>query len=206
VSFGWASQPSFPNAGEGCLNFVSFGWASQPSFPNAGEGCLNFVSFGWASRPSFPNAGEGCPNFVSFGWAVAHECRRKLPSVTSRCSKISIPPEHPRCRFLPVDGEIAPFATARNRRSSCSTVAHDDKRIVYIIRSSAHPTRHYVGITTDVTRRLAVHNSGGSAHTANLRPWELVAAVEFASEASAIAFEQYLKSGPGRAFAKRHFV
>jgi hypothetical protein len=38
------------------------------------------------------------------------------------------------------------------------------------------------------------------------RPWELVAAVHFLSEPSAIAFEKYLKTGSGRAFAKRHFV
>jgi len=39
-----------------------------------------------------------------------------------------------------------------------------------------------------------------------LRPWQLVAAIEFANEQSALAFEKYLKSGSGRAFAKRHFV
>jgi hypothetical protein len=33
-----------------------------------------------------------------------------------------------------------------------------------------------------------------------------VASVEFTSEASAIRFENYLKSGSGRAFAKRHFL
>jgi hypothetical protein len=31
-------------------------------------------------------------------------------------------------------------------------------------------------------------------------------ALEFAGEASAVAFERYLKTGSGRAFAKRHFV
>jgi hypothetical protein len=30
-------------------------------------------------------------------------------------------------------------------------------------------------------------------HTAHLRPWELVAAIEFTSESSAVAFEKYLK-------------
>ena len=43
-------------------------------------------------------------------------------------------------------------------------------------------------------------------YTKSLRPWELVAAVEFARQASAVNFEQYLKTGSGRAFAKRHFV
>jgi predicted GIY-YIG superfamily endonuclease len=79
-------------------------------------------------------------------------------------------------------------------------------RFVYIIRSTLDPTRYYVGLTSDVQRRLSVHNSGGSEHTAGLRPWDLVAAVEFTNESSAVAFEKYLKSGSGRAFAKRHFV
>ena len=88
-------------------------------------------------------------------------------------------------------------------RSRC---VFTEGRFVYVIRSLADPTRYYVGKTIDVTRRLAVHNSGGSQHTAALRPWELVAAIEFTKESSAAAFEKYLKSGSGRAFAKRHFV
>jgi hypothetical protein len=51
-----------------------------------------------------------------------------------------------------------------------------------------------------------VHNSGGSVHTVRDRPWTLLAAVEFANPHSAVRFERYLKSGSGRAFAKRHVV
>jgi putative endonuclease len=80
------------------------------------------------------------------------------------------------------------------------------RRSVYILKTIRHPTRYYVGLTTNVATRLAVHNSGGSLYTAELRPWELVATIEFSNESSAIAFEKYLKSGSGRAFAKRHFV
>ena len=79
-------------------------------------------------------------------------------------------------------------------------------RIVYVLRSVNHPNRYYTGLTDDVGRRIAVHNSGGSQHTATLRPWELVAATEFTNPESAAAFEQYLKTGSGRAFSKRHFV
>lgn len=78
--------------------------------------------------------------------------------------------------------------------------------IVYVIRSVKHPDRYYTGLTDDVPRRLDVHNSGGSTYTASLRPWALVASVEFTNPVSAAAFEQYLKSGSGRAFSKRHFV
>jgi hypothetical protein len=34
----------------------------------------------------------------------------------------------------------------------------------------------------------------------------LVVALESASQASAVAFEKFVKTGFGRAFAKRHFV
>ena len=78
-------------------------------------------------------------------------------------------------------------------------------RIVYVIRSLNHPERYYTGLTDNVERRVAVHNSGGSTYTAGLRPWVLVAFTEFTSPESAAAFEQYLKTGSGRAFSKRHF-
>jgi predicted GIY-YIG superfamily endonuclease len=79
------------------------------------------------------------------------------------------------------------------------------KRFVYIIRSETNGERCYAGLTSNVATRLAVHNSGGSQHTAPYRPWRLIVLLEFASEGSAIRFEKHLKSGSGRAFAKRHF-
>ena len=81
------------------------------------------------------------------------------------------------------------------------------KRIVYIIRSDADPSRHYVGITSDVRERLEWHNYGPyGRHTVSNRPWSLVVSMEFPSERDAVRFQKYLKSGSGRAFAKRHFV
>ena len=53
--------------------------------------------------------------------------------------------------------------------------------------------------------RLAQHNAGLSSHTAKHRPWELLVSVEFRDQERANRFEKYLKSGSGRAFAKRHF-
>jgi predicted GIY-YIG superfamily endonuclease len=79
-------------------------------------------------------------------------------------------------------------------------------RTVYLLRSIARPERYYIGVTSDVARRLDVHNSGGSRHTMMDRPWRLVSFVEFEDEATAIRFEKYLKSGSGRAFAKRHLL
>ncbi len=80
-----------------------------------------------------------------------------------------------------------------------------EKRIVYILRSDADPSRHYVGLTSDLRGRLEWHNDGPSGHTTRHRPWSLVVSLEFPSEAHAVRFERYLKSGSGRAFTTRHF-
>lgn len=80
-----------------------------------------------------------------------------------------------------------------------------DKHIVYVLRSLSEPKRPYIGLTHDVGARLDAHNAGRCAHTARYRPWGVVAAIMLADEPTAIRFERYLKSGSGRAFAKRHF-
>ena len=79
------------------------------------------------------------------------------------------------------------------------------KRIVYILRSRADPSRHYVGITNNLRERLEWHNDRPSGHTIRHRPWSVVVSMEFTTEKAARHFEKYLKSGSGRAFAKRHF-
>jgi predicted GIY-YIG superfamily endonuclease len=74
---------------------------------------------------------------------------------------------------------------------------------VYILRSIAFPDRYYVGVTADVSARLAKHNAGDVAHTSKYVPWQLKTYVAFSDKAQAYAFETYLKSGSGRAFAKK---
>lgn len=76
---------------------------------------------------------------------------------------------------------------------------------VYLIRSISFSEQVYVGITEDLKKRLGVHNSGGSIHTAKYKPWELVVYMGFKNETKARQFEKYLKSGSGRAFAKKRF-
>jgi putative endonuclease len=80
-----------------------------------------------------------------------------------------------------------------------------NKRFVCILRSDANRDRRYVGLTSDVERRLEWHNSGPSGVTVHHRPWSLLVALEFADAKVAARFEHYLTSGSGRAFAKRHF-
>jgi putative endonuclease len=60
-------------------------------------------------------------------------------------------------------------------------------------------------LTNDPARRLDEHNGGKSVHTNKYRPWKLMVSIGFADAAKAVAFERYLKSGSGRAFAKKHF-
>ena len=75
---------------------------------------------------------------------------------------------------------------------------------VYLIESRSHPDRRYVGCTRDLRLRLKQHNSGASPHTSKYVPWRLVTYVAFSAEAQAAAFERYLKSGSGHAFARKH--
>ena len=79
-----------------------------------------------------------------------------------------------------------------------------EKRFVYILRNRSTPKRFYTGLTSNVAARLAAHNAGQCTHTADGRPWAIDVVVEFIDETRAVAFERYLKSGSGVAFAMRH--
>jgi putative endonuclease len=81
----------------------------------------------------------------------------------------------------------------------------EPKIIVYMLRSDTDPSRHYTGLTSNLERRLQWHNAGQNVDTARDRPWSLVVSFTFRNEAIARKFENYLKSGSGREFAKRHF-
>lgn len=76
---------------------------------------------------------------------------------------------------------------------------------VYLIQSIPFTNQKYIGHTDNLRERLKTHNSGGSVYTKTYRPWKLVMAIAFEDKLKATAFEKYLKSGAGRAFAKRHF-
>lgn len=76
---------------------------------------------------------------------------------------------------------------------------------MYVLKSTIDGTRYYVGLAHDVSARLNAHNQGICHHTRQYRPWHLHVRIEFGDEEHAVAFETYLKSGSGRAFAKRHF-
>jgi len=73
------------------------------------------------------------------------------------------------------------------------------------LQSISYPNQRYVGIASNLQNRVEVHNEGGSTHTSKYKPWKIVTAICFDSDARAAAFERYLKSGSGRAFANKHF-
>ncbi|MGQ0559182.1 MAG: GIY-YIG nuclease family protein [Sphingosinicella sp.] len=73
-----------------------------------------------------------------------------------------------------------------------------------MLESISHSDQRYVGSTRDLRARLLRHNAGASQHTSKFAPWRLVTYVAFTDQAKAEAFELYLKSGSGHAFARRH--
>jgi predicted GIY-YIG superfamily endonuclease len=78
-----------------------------------------------------------------------------------------------------------------------------DFSYVYILQSMAQGEHYYVGLADDLRDRLRRHNEGEVAHTAKFRPWRIKTAIAFTDRERAAAFEQYLKSSSGRAFAKK---
>lgn len=77
---------------------------------------------------------------------------------------------------------------------------------VYILRSINHPKQDYTGLSQHIKERLADHNAGKSAHTAKYAPWALLWYSAFKDKDMALAFEKYLKSHSGRAFARKRLV
>jgi putative endonuclease len=76
----------------------------------------------------------------------------------------------------------------------------------YILRSTSDPSRYYYGSTSDLRKRLAVHNAGGNVSTKPHRPWTLIWYGGFSSEETAMDFERYLKTASGKAFARKRLI
>ena len=73
---------------------------------------------------------------------------------------------------------------------------------VYILQSE-DGLHFYVGATEELRGRLAKHNAREVPHTARHAPWRMKTYLAFSDPAQAWAFETYLKTGSGRAFAKK---
>ena len=74
---------------------------------------------------------------------------------------------------------------------------------VYLIQSASTQGERYLGMTNDLKKRLLEHNAGKSFHTSKFKPWKLTTYIAFSDRGKAEAFERYLKSGSGHAFAHK---
>ncbi|KKP92702.1 MAG: excinuclease ABC C subunit domain-containing protein [Candidatus Moranbacteria bacterium GW2011_GWE1_36_7] len=74
---------------------------------------------------------------------------------------------------------------------------------VYILACS--DGKPYTGCSANLRERIEWHRKGSVPATKNRLPVKLVSYIVFNDKYKAFEFEKYLKSGSGRAFAKRHF-
>ncbi len=65
---------------------------------------------------------------------------------------------------------------------------------------------YYTGCTGNLKERLKYHESGKVSYTSTRLPIELVSYFSFSSKYKAFDFEKYLKSGSGKAFAKKRLI
>lgn len=78
---------------------------------------------------------------------------------------------------------------------------------VYILKSQKDDSKHYVGITDNLDRRLGQHNKmPTNSYTKKYGPWLREIYIAFKDKQRAERFEIYLKSHSGRAFLKRHLI
>lgn len=72
---------------------------------------------------------------------------------------------------------------------------------VYILK--CYDNTYYTGCTHDLNERLQRHNNRQVAYTSSRLPVQVVHQSVFYDKYKAFEFEKYLKSGSGRAFAKK---
>lgn len=77
---------------------------------------------------------------------------------------------------------------------------------IYILRSINHPDQIYVGCTSNLSKRLSDHNCGTTTHTDKYKPWKIITYIVFDNKDKAYEFEEYLKSGSGRAFRDKRLL
>ncbi|MBM4149556.1 MAG: GIY-YIG nuclease family protein [Lentisphaerae bacterium] len=78
---------------------------------------------------------------------------------------------------------------------------------VYILRSTSHPDRIYIGFSSvEMAKRLERHKAGSTPATARYAPWRIAWHCTFSDKQKAMAFEAYLKSGSGRAFLHKRLI
>lgn len=75
---------------------------------------------------------------------------------------------------------------------------------VYILKMAN--ADYYVGFTSDLQKRFKQHCDGEERTTKRYLPVKLEFYCAFKDKFKALKFEQYLKTGSGLAFRKRHLI
>ena len=75
---------------------------------------------------------------------------------------------------------------------------------VYILKCADNT--YYTGHTANLDERIRRHNKGENTYTKPRRPIVLVTYLVFSDKYKAYAFEKYLKSGSGKAFAHKRLI
>lgn len=73
-------------------------------------------------------------------------------------------------------GQALQFVRSRMaERMRSEALAKEGRSVwyVYLIESEAFVGEHYIGITSDLRRRIAEHNAGKSSHTSKFLPWRI---------------------------------
>ncbi|MBT8223205.1 MAG: GIY-YIG nuclease family protein [Eudoraea sp.] len=76
---------------------------------------------------------------------------------------------------------------------------------VYVLRSE-QDGRFYVGMSSDVEKRIIAHNSGRTKSTKGYRPWKIIHLEDHPERTSARKREKYLKSGYGKQWLKKKYT
>ena len=75
---------------------------------------------------------------------------------------------------------------------------------VYILKCA--DGTFYTGCTSNLDERLKLHKKGENIYTRTRLPFMLISYFAFSDKYKAYNFEKYLKSGSGKAFAKKRLV
>ncbi len=75
---------------------------------------------------------------------------------------------------------------------------------VYLLRCADGTL--YTGCTSNLQARMERHGKGAVHYTCTRLPVELITCVVFQDKYKAFDFEKYLKSGSGRAFARKRLI
>ena len=98
----------------------------------------------------------------------------------------------------------SPAPATKKAGKSCSGFFVADMFHVYVLYSQKFD-KIYIGMTSDIDKRIFAHNNLPKGWTSHFRPWMLVYFESFDSAKQALAREKQLKSSRGREYI-RNFI